>query len=67
MQQYLSTGSPLYFVVEEDHNYTTLQGQNLVCGGSGCPETSLLGQVYQATRQPNKYVVFLYSLIQYQQ
>ena len=54
MQQYLSAGSPLYFVVEEGHNYTTLDGQNLVCGGSGCPTDSLLGQVFEATRQPNK-------------
>ena len=57
MQKYLSTGSPVYFVVEAGHNYTTLDGQNLVCGGSGCPDTSLLGQVYEATRQPNKYAV----------
>jgi len=54
MQKYLSTGSPLYFVVEAGHNYTSLEGQNVVCGGSGCPDTSLLGQVYEATRQPNK-------------
>jgi len=54
MQRYLSAGSPVYFVVEDGHNYTSPEGQNLVCGGSGCPETSLLGQVYEATRQPNK-------------
>ena len=65
MARYLSTGSPVYFVVEEGHNYTSLRGQNQVCGGSGCPDTSLLGQVYEATRQPNKYdiaVLFLLSL-----
>jgi len=59
MEKYLSTGSPVYFVVEEGQNYMTLEGQNMVCGGSGCPDTSLLGQVYEATRQPNKYEVFL--------
>jgi len=60
MQEYLSTGSPVYFVVEAGHNYTTLEGQNLVCGGSGCPENSLLGQVYQATRQPNRFSVMAF-------
>ena len=63
MEMYLSTGSPVYFVVEEGHNYTTLEGQNQICGGHGCPDTSLLGQVYEATRQPNKYAVVVCSYV----
>jgi Niemann-Pick C1 protein len=54
MEKYLSVGPPVYFVVESGHDYSTVKGQNLICGGSGCPEYSLLGQVYQATRQPNR-------------
>lgn len=72
MEKYLSVGSPVYFVVESGHNYTTITGQNQICGGSGCPENSLVGQVYEATRKANRYsngiclmpylcVLFLYT------
>jgi len=53
MEQYLSAGSPVYFVVEDGFNYTSYDRQNMICGGAGCPETTLLNQIYQATRQPN--------------
>ena len=53
MNKYLSVGSPVYFVVQAGHDYTTLMGQNEICGASGCPDYSLLGQVYEATRKPN--------------
>ena len=51
--KYLSVGPPMYFVVERGHNYTDELGQNKICGGSGCSEMSLLGQVYKASQQPN--------------
>lgn len=54
MEKYLSVGSPVYFVVEEGHDYTTPFGQNEICGSSGCLEKSLLGQVYEATRRPSR-------------
>ena len=57
LNKYLSVGSPVYFVVERGHNYTDITGQDMVCGGKGCPEYSLLGQVYKATRQPKRLVV----------
>ncbi len=56
LNTYLSVGSPVYFVVEEGHNYTTLEGQNKICGAKGCPEHSVLGQIYQASRDPKQYV-----------
>jgi len=52
MEEYLSVGSPVYFVVQDGHNYSSLTGQNQICGGSGCPANSLLSQVYEATRNP---------------
>lgn len=51
--EYLSVGAPVYFVVEDGHNYTDLLGQNQICGSKGCPENSLLGQLYQAALKAN--------------
>ncbi len=53
LNQYLSVGSPVYFVVENGHDYTTTLGQDQICGGRGCSEHSLLGQIYQASEQAN--------------
>ncbi|KAL8625091.1 hypothetical protein ACOMHN_030726 [Nucella lapillus] len=50
---YLSVGAPVYFVVKDGYNYTPTQGQNGICGGNGCPEDSLLGQVYSASLRAN--------------
>ena len=57
MEKYLSVGSPLYFVVGDGHNYSTVFGQNEICGSSGCPNISLLSQVYEATRKPKRYAL----------
>ncbi|KAK7091360.1 NPC intracellular cholesterol transporter 1-like [Littorina saxatilis] len=50
---YLSVGAPVYFVVKDGYNYTNVHDQNGICGGNGCPEQSLLGQIYSASLQPN--------------
>lgn len=47
LSKYLHAGPPVYFVLEE-HNYTTLDGQNSVCGGMGCDNNSLVQQVFEA-------------------
>ncbi|KAH0517385.1 Niemann-Pick C1 protein [Microtus ochrogaster] len=39
--QYLHSGPPVYFVLEEGHDYTTRKGQSMVCGGMGCDSDSL--------------------------
>ncbi|XP_062285377.1 NPC intracellular cholesterol transporter 1 [Scomber scombrus] len=49
MSMYLHTGAPVYFVVEDSLNYSSLEGQNLVCGGVGCNNDSLVQQVYEAS------------------
>uniref|UniRef100_A0A670Y8Z2 NPC intracellular cholesterol transporter 1 n=1 Tax=Pseudonaja textilis TaxID=8673 RepID=A0A670Y8Z2_PSETE len=46
--KYLHAGPPVYFVVKEGHNYTTPEGQNMVCGGVGCDNNSLVQQVFKA-------------------
>lgn len=46
--QYLHSGPPLYFVLEEGHDYTTRKGQNMVCGGMGCDSDSLVQQIFNA-------------------
>ncbi|XP_056267221.1 NPC intracellular cholesterol transporter 1 [Pseudoliparis swirei] len=46
---YLHTGAPVYFVVEDGHNYTSPEGQSAVCGGVGCNNDSLVQQVYSAS------------------
>lgn len=48
ISKYLHTGPPVYFVLEEGHNYTSLEGQNMVCGGMGCNNDSLVQQVFNA-------------------
>uniref|UniRef100_A0A3Q2Z477 Niemann-Pick disease, type C1 n=1 Tax=Hippocampus comes TaxID=109280 RepID=A0A3Q2Z477_HIPCM len=49
LSQYLHTGAPVYFVVEDGLNYSSLEGQNAVCGGVGCNNNSLVQQVYSAS------------------
>ncbi|XP_067887182.1 NPC intracellular cholesterol transporter 1 isoform X2 [Heterodontus francisci] len=53
MAQYLHAGPPVYFVIEEGHNYTSLEGQNTVCGGVGCNNDSLVQQIYTASLLDN--------------
>ncbi|ESP03417.1 hypothetical protein LOTGIDRAFT_199271 [Lottia gigantea] len=53
LNKYLSVGAPVYFVVKDGHNYESKMGQDAVCSGNGCPENSLNGQIYQATKWAN--------------
>ncbi|XP_048515025.1 NPC intracellular cholesterol transporter 1 homolog 1b-like [Athalia rosae] len=53
MDDLLSTGPPVYFVVKEGLNYTREEVQNLICGGPGCNNNSLSTQLYSAAKQPS--------------
>ena len=56
MENYLSVGPPVYFVVNQNAiDYTKIDDQNLLCGTSGCSSISLLGQIGQALRQPKRH------------
>lgn len=48
LSQFLHAGPPVYFVVEEGLDYRSLEGQNLVCGGMGCNNDSLVQQLFDA-------------------
>ncbi|TRY88827.1 hypothetical protein DNTS_033075, partial [Danionella cerebrum] len=53
LSEYLHTGPPVYFVVEDGHDYKTLEGQNSICGGVGCDSNSLVQQIYTASLLSN--------------
>ncbi|XP_056327122.1 NPC intracellular cholesterol transporter 1 [Danio aesculapii] len=53
LSKYLHTGPPVYFVVEDGHDYKTFEGQNAVCGGVGCNNDSLVQQIYTASLMRN--------------
>ncbi|XP_056599830.1 NPC intracellular cholesterol transporter 1 [Triplophysa dalaica] len=53
LTEYLHTGAPVYFVVEDGHDYKTTKGQNAVCGGVGCNNNSLVQQIYSASLMSN--------------
>uniref|UniRef100_UPI00398E95F7 NPC intracellular cholesterol transporter 1 isoform X1 n=1 Tax=Pristiophorus japonicus TaxID=55135 RepID=UPI00398E95F7 len=53
MAEYFHAGPPVYFVIEEGHNYTSFEGQNAVCGGVGCNNDSVVQQVYTAALLAN--------------
>ncbi|CAF4729805.1 unnamed protein product, partial [Rotaria socialis] len=56
LEEYLSVGPPVYFVVNQDAiDYKRINDQDLLCGTSGCSSMSLLGQIGQALRQPKHY------------
>uniref|UniRef100_A0A674N048 Niemann-Pick disease, type C1 n=1 Tax=Takifugu rubripes TaxID=31033 RepID=A0A674N048_TAKRU len=60
LSEYLHTGAPVYFVVEDGLNYSSLEGQNAVCGGVGCNNNSLVQQVYTASLISN-YTTVAYT------
>uniref|UniRef100_A0A8C8ZF85 NPC intracellular cholesterol transporter 1 n=1 Tax=Prolemur simus TaxID=1328070 RepID=A0A8C8ZF85_PROSS len=53
VSQYLHAGPPVYFVLEEGHDYTSPKGQNMVCGGVGCNNDSLVQQIFNAAQLDN--------------
>jgi Niemann-Pick C1 protein len=56
LENYLSVGPPVYFIANEGAlDYTKVDDQNLLCGTSGCSSLSLLGQIGESLRQPQRY------------
>ncbi|KAG7199591.1 hypothetical protein KM043_014196 [Ampulex compressa] len=53
MEELLSMGPPVYFVVTAGLNYSTKEVQNAICGGQGCNTDSLYTQIYSAAKQPS--------------
>ncbi|XP_059977805.1 NPC intracellular cholesterol transporter 1 [Lagenorhynchus albirostris] len=53
LSRYLHAGPPVYFVMEGGHDYASLKGQNMVCGGLGCNNDSLVQQIFTAAQLDN--------------
>ncbi|XP_070533114.1 NPC intracellular cholesterol transporter 1-like [Ptychodera flava] len=53
LSEYLSIGSPVYFVTKDGYNFTSEVEQDKICGGSGCNDDSLTSQVYHASQISN--------------
>jgi Niemann-Pick C1 protein len=53
LDQYLSVGVPVYFVVKKGPEYSSIENQNLICSTSGCNIDSVLNQINQASLQPS--------------
>ncbi|XP_011865983.1 PREDICTED: Niemann-Pick C1 protein-like [Vollenhovia emeryi] len=51
MEDLLSMGPPVYFVLTEGLNYSKREVQNIICGGQGCNADSLYTQIYSAAKQ----------------
>ncbi|XP_047362414.1 NPC intracellular cholesterol transporter 1 homolog 1b-like [Vespa velutina] len=51
MEDLLSMGPPVYFVVTEGLNYSNTNVQNIICGGQQCNVDSLYTQIYSAANQ----------------
>ena len=54
LSETIKLGPEVYFVVEDGYDYSTLDSQNMICSGPGCSENSLLGQVFKASRHPQR-------------
>ena len=51
--RYLSVGVPVYFVVKEGQDYTSLEGANEICGTTGCNNNSLVEQISIMAKIPD--------------
>ncbi|GAV02187.1 hypothetical protein RvY_12783 [Ramazzottius varieornatus] len=49
MEEYLSVGAPVYFVVEDGMDYSNRLQQNKLCGTAGCDQESLMAQITLAS------------------
>ncbi|XP_063229747.1 NPC intracellular cholesterol transporter 1 homolog 1b-like [Bacillus rossius redtenbacheri] len=58
MDDLLSMGPPVYFVVRGDVNYSSAAAQNTLCGSAGCNSDSLSAQLYRASQQSSEtYII----------
>ena len=60
-------GPTVQFVVEDGYDYSTLDGQNMICAGPGCREDSLLGQIFKASQNPSRHTHSTFTFIHCQQ
>jgi Niemann-Pick C1 protein len=51
LENYLSVGVPVYFVLKNADNYSSVRTQNLICSSGGCNIDSMLNQINIASLQ----------------
>ncbi|XP_076381020.1 NPC intracellular cholesterol transporter 1 homolog 1b isoform X2 [Megalopta genalis] len=54
MQDLLSMGPPVYFVITPGLNYSNRDVQNIICGSQRCNDDSMYTQIYSAAKQSNR-------------
>lgn len=54
MDDLLSMGPPVYFVVTSGLNYSKIEVQNAICGGPQCNTDSLYTQLFSAADQSSE-------------
>lgn len=62
MSELLSMGPPVYFVLTTKLPLNEIQNQNLLCGGQGCNQDSVITKLYMASTNSDVYVVLSCSL-----
>lgn len=53
MAELLSTGPPVYWVVTTSLPMSEIPNQNLLCGGQGCNQDSVVTKLYMASTNPD--------------
>ncbi|XP_071542748.1 NPC intracellular cholesterol transporter 1-like [Panulirus ornatus] len=54
LNDYLSVGPPVYFVMTEGYNFSDYHEQNLVCQVSGCYDDSIMQQIFMSSLKPEE-------------
>lgn len=62
MNELLSMGPPVYWVLGKGIAFDNVTEQNLICGGPGCNNNSLVTSLYLSSKYPELYVPTLPSL-----
>ncbi|XP_055940825.1 NPC intracellular cholesterol transporter 1-like isoform X2 [Argiope bruennichi] len=50
LEEYLSVGPPVYFVIKDGYNYSELEDQNNLCSVAWCHRDSLVTQISEASQ-----------------
>lgn len=57
MNELLSMGPPVYWVLGKGISFENIEEQNMICGGPGCNNNSLATTLYLTSNHPELYVL----------
>lgn len=60
MSEILTMGAPVYWVHGRGLSLNSINQQNLVCGGSGCNNDSIITKLYAASNYPEMFAFSFY-------